>query len=340
MPQESTEPLAEKEISTLETWIKDGAAWPDETEKLPPTPGRIQAAYKELRVKLWSLQPVTNPAVPAVDNGSWSSNAIDRFVLAKLEEKKLAPVADADNVTLIRRLSYDLTGLPPDPADVKAFRKNHTPRGYRELVDRLLASPQFGERWGRHWLDVARYAESSGPSRNMPYPNAWRYRDYVIDAVNRDIPYNRFIQEQLAGDLLPSDTPAERDRLLTATGFLALGPKDVNQRFKARFKMDNIDDQIDTVTRSTMALTVSCQPNGRIESSILRAQAACISEYRRPGASCAQRRDRKIKGRNREGQGGCGCHPQACRGSAAAEPGGTQETDRAEDALSASVRGS
>lgn len=180
MPQESTEPLAEKEIITLEAWIKDGAAWPDETEKLPPTPSRIQAAYKELRVKLWSLQPLTNPAVPAVNNGSWSSDAIDRFVLAKLEEKKLAPVADADDITLIRRLSYDLTGLPPDPADRKAFRKNHSFRAYRELVDRLLASPQFGERWGRHWLDVARYAESSGPSRNMPYPNAWRYRDYVI----------------------------------------------------------------------------------------------------------------------------------------------------------------
>ena len=141
---------------------------------------------------------------------------------------------------------------------MKTFQKDHSLRAYRDLVDRLLASPQFGERWGRHWLDLARYAESSGPSRNMPYPNAWRYRDYVIDAVNRDVPYNRFIQEQLAGDLLPADSPAERDRLLIATGFLALGPKDVNQRFKARFKMDNVDDQIDTVTRSMMALTVSC----------------------------------------------------------------------------------
>ena len=131
-------------------------------------------------------------------------------------------------------------------------------RAYSDLVDRLLASPQFGERWGRHWLDVARYGESSGPSRNIPYPNAWRYRDYVIDAVNRDVPYDRFIQEQIAGDLLPAATTAERDRLLIATGFLALGPKDVNQRFKARFMMDNVDDQIDTVTRSTMALTVTC----------------------------------------------------------------------------------
>jgi hypothetical protein len=257
MPQESKEPLASEEIATLETWIKDGAAWPDETEKLPPTPPRILSAYEKLRQHHWAWQPLTDPAVPGGASLN-TSQAIDHFVLAKLAEKKMAPVAAADPVTLIRRLSYDLTGLPPKPADVKAFQKDHSPRAYREMVDRLLESPQFGERWGRHWLDVARYAESSGPSRNMPYPNAWRYRDYVIDAYNRDLPFNRFIQEQIAGDLLPAATPAEHDRLVIATGFLALGPKDVNQRFKARFKMDNVDDQIDTVTRSTMALTVSC----------------------------------------------------------------------------------
>ncbi len=258
MPQESKEPLAAEDIQTLEAWIKDGAAWPDETEKLPPTPARIVENYKKLKATHWAWQPLTNPPVPAVANAAWSKIAIDRFVLANLEAQKLSPVADADARTLIRRLSYDLTGLPPTPAEVKAFEKNHSPQAYAQLVDKLLASPQYGERWGRHWLDVARYAESSGPSRNMPYPNAWRYRDYVIDAVNRDVPFNRFLQEQIAGDLLPAATPAEHDRLLTATGFLALGPKDVNQRFKARFKMDNVDDQIDTVTRSTMALTVSC----------------------------------------------------------------------------------
>jgi cytochrome c553 len=258
MPQESTQALPADEIAILETWIKNGAAWPDETEKLPQTPARIAENYKKLRAKWWSWQPLTNPTVPAVTDAAWPQSNIDHFVLAKLEEKKLAPVKDADPVTLIRRLSYDLTGLQPTPAEVKAFEKDHSPQAYNKLVDRLLASPQYGERWGRHWLDVARYAESSGPSRNMPYPNAWRYRDYVIDAVNRDVPYNRFIQEQIAGDLLPAATPAERDRLLIATGYLALGPKDVNQRFKARFKMDNVDDQIDTVTRSTMALTVSC----------------------------------------------------------------------------------
>jgi hypothetical protein len=258
MPQESTDPLPANEIAVLEQWIKDGAAWPDETEPLPQTPARIAARYENLKIHHWAWQPLIDPAVPAVADNSWSATNIDRFILAKLEEKKLKPVKDADPVTLIRRVSYDLTGLPPAPEQVKAFQRNHSPEAYAKLVDRLLSAPQFGERWGRHWLDIARYAESSGPSRNMPYPNAWRYRDYVIDAYNRDLPYNRFIQEQIAGDLLPAATPAERDRLLIATGYLALGPKDVNQRFKARYKMDNVDDQIDTVTRSTMALTVSC----------------------------------------------------------------------------------
>ena len=258
MPQERKEALPDAEIAILEHWIKDGAAWPDESEKLPQTPARIAASYVKLKKSWWSWQPLTVPAVPTVQNAAWSSAPIDKFVLATLEAKKLTPVKEADPVTLIRRLSYDLTGLPPTPAQVQAFVKDHSAQAYTRLVDSLLASPRYGERWGRHWLDVARYAESSGPSRNLPYPNAWRYRDYVIDAFNRDVPYNRFLQEQIAGDLLPAATPAERDRLLIATGFLALGPKDVNQRFKARFKMDNVDDQIDTVTRSTMALTVTC----------------------------------------------------------------------------------
>lgn len=257
MPQESPA-LPSEEIAILESWIKDGAAWPDETEKLPQTPAWLAANYEKLRAHHWAWQPLTNPAVPKVANTSWPETNIDRFVLAKLEEKKLAPVSDAGPSILLRRLSYDLTGLPPNAAELKAFQKNHSARAYAQLVDRLLASPQFGERWGRHWLDVARYAESTGPSRNMPFPNAWRYRDYVIDAMNRDIPYDRFIKEQLAGDLLPAATPADRDRLLIATGFLSLGPKDVNQRFAARYKLDNVNDQIDTVTRSTLALTVGC----------------------------------------------------------------------------------
>jgi hypothetical protein len=258
MPQETNDALPQEEISTLETWIRNGAAWPDETEKLPRMPARLTVLYPKLRATWWAWQPLTDPAAPQVGNRRWPLTNIDRFVLAKLEEEKLAPVKDADPLTLIRRVSYDLRGLPPTREEIEAFQKHHSEAAYTRLVDQWIASPQFGERWGRHWLDVARYAESSGPSRNMPYPNAWRYRDYVIDAFNRDLPFDRFIQEQLAGDLLPAATPAERDRLLIATGFLALGSKDVNQRFKARFKMDNVDDQIDTVTRSTMALTVSC----------------------------------------------------------------------------------
>jgi hypothetical protein len=183
---------------------------------------------------------------------------IDRFILAKLEEQKLSPVRDANRSDLIRRLTFDLTGLPPTPSEIRAFANDKSQNAYQRLVDRLLQSPRFGERWGRHWLDVARYGESTGPSRNIPYPHAWRYRDYVIDAVNRDVTFNRFLQEQIAGDLLPAATPEDRDRLRIATGFLALGPKDVNQRFKERFLMDNVDEKIDTISRTTLALTVSC----------------------------------------------------------------------------------
>ncbi len=255
MPKEGAL-LTEAEIADLSTWIADGAAWP--REKIPASLGRARPSYEKLKANHWSLQPLTEPKVPAVAKAAWPTSDIDRFILAKLEEKKLTPVADADRTTLIRRVTYDLTGLPPTPAEIDAFVKDKRAGAYERLVDRLLQSPRFGERWGRHWLDVARYGESTGPSRNIPYPHAWKYRDYVLDSVNRDVPFNRFIQEQVAGDLLPATTPTERDRLLTATGFLALGSKDVNQRFKVRFQMDNVDEQIDTVSRSVLGLTVSC----------------------------------------------------------------------------------
>ena len=255
MPREGAL-LTETEIGELTAWIKDGAAWPREV--IPPSLGRIRPDYAVLRTNHWAWQPLTHPAVPAVPQDDWSRGDIDHFILAKLQAKGLAPVADADRLTLIRRVTFDLTGLPPTPAEVDAFVQDRSADAYANLADRLLASPRFGERWGRHWLDVARYAESTGPSRNVPYPFAWKYRDYVIDSVNRDIPFNRFIQEQIAGDLLPAATSAERDRLDTATGFLAIGVKDVNQRFKNRFVMDNVDEQIDVVTRSVLATTVSC----------------------------------------------------------------------------------
>ena len=255
MPKEG-KLLTETEIADLTTWIKNGVAWP--REKIPPSLGRAKPFYNDLKAHHWAWQPLTDPAVPAVLDTAWPLDNLDRFILSKLESKALAPVADADATTLIRRVTYDLTGLPPTPSEIDAFTNDTAPDAVARVVDRLLASPAFGERWGRHWLDVARYGESTGPSRNIPYPFAWKYRDYVLDAVNKDIPYDRFIQEQIAGDLLPADTQAERDRLLTATGFLALGVKDVNQRFKIRFIMDNVDEQIDAVSRSVLGLTVSC----------------------------------------------------------------------------------
>ncbi len=255
MPQEGKE-LTEEEVADLTTWIKDGAAWP--TLREPATAAKTPKKYERLRKEHWAWQPLADPKAPAVKDAAWPRDDMDRFLLAALEKTALRPVADADKGTLIRRVTFDLTGLPPTLADIDAFLKDESPKAFETVVDRLLDSPRFGERWGRHWLDVARYGESTGPSRNIPYPHAYRYRDYVIDAVNADVPYDRFLQEQLAGDLLPAKSDAERDRLLTATGFLALGVKDVNQRFKVRFVMDNVDEQIDAVSRAVLVLTVSC----------------------------------------------------------------------------------
>ncbi len=253
MPKES-DALTDTQIADLTTWIRDGAAWP--AEKIPDY-SKQKSKYAGLRASHWAWQPLTKPAVPSVE-GDWVRSDVDRFILSKLRDNKLEPVADAPPEVLIRRITFDLTGLPPSPEEIAAFVRDPSAENYQKTVDRLLASTAFGERWGRHWLDIARYGESTGPSRNIPYPHAWKYRDYVLDAVNRDIPFNRFVQEQVAGDLLPAADDRERDRLLTATGFLALGVKDVNQRFKVRFQMDNVDEQIDTVTRSVLGLTVSC----------------------------------------------------------------------------------
>ncbi len=248
--------LSDEEIETLSRWIEDGAAWPQEEVTIPI--GKPNEEYERLRKTHWSWQPLTNPTPPEVQDTSWPRDTIDRFVLAQLEAQNLAPVADADKITLIRRVTFDLTGLPPTLEEIDDFLADSSPKAFEKVVDRLLASSAYGERWGRHWLDVARYGESTGSSRNVPYPQAWRYRDYVINAFNNDKPYDQFIREQIAGDLLPAENEQQREEQLVATGFLALGVKDVNQRFKVRFIMDNIDEQIDTVTRSILGLTVSC----------------------------------------------------------------------------------
>jgi cytochrome c553 len=248
--------LSAEQVADLRQWIKDGAAWPP--VELPSDLGQSNSQYEALRKRHWAWQPLVQAAPPAVRDAAWPKAELDTFVLARLEETGIAPVGDADRTTLIRRLTFDLTGLPPTPADVAAFLGDTSTDALEKAVDRLLASPAFGEHWGRHWLDVARYGESTGSSRNIPFPHAWRYRDYVINAFNQDKPYDEFIREQIAGDLLPSSSQQQRDERQIATGFLALGVKDVNQRFKVRFVMDNIDEQIDTVSRSVLALTASC----------------------------------------------------------------------------------
>ena len=252
MPPDSQ--LTEEQIADLARWIEQGAAWPADSDWTPIDPG---SEYEELRKSHWAWQPLRDPPIPQVKDASWPSNEIDRFLLARMEERELTPVADADQVQLIRRVTFDLTGLPPSPGDIQAFLQDDSAQAFERVVDRLLDSPAFGERWGRHWLDVARYGESTGSARNLPYPHAWRYRDYVIRSFNADKPYDQFLREQIAGDLLPAPTPDERTECVIATGFLALGVKDVNQRFKVRFVMDNIDEQIDTVTRSVLGLTAS-----------------------------------------------------------------------------------
>ncbi len=256
--------LSEAQIADLKTWIDQGAAWPALVipEGLSQTLEGGAELHSELKEHHWAWQPFSEAKVPELAAESplanWPRTDVDKFVAAKLLEQSLSPVEDADKAVLLRRLTYDLTGLPPTKEELLGFLLDRSPTAVEAAVDRLLDSPAFGERWGRHWLDVARYGESTGSARNLPYPHAWRYRDYVIAAFNSDKPYNKFIQEQIAGDLLPANSLAEKREQLTATGFLALGVKDVNQRFKVRYDMDNVDEQIDTVTRAVLGLTVSC----------------------------------------------------------------------------------
>ena len=193
-----------------------------------------------------------------MQDAAWPRSDVDRFLLAAMEAKGLRPVGDADRAALLRRLSFDLTGLPPTPAEVEAFLADESPGALEKVVDRLLASPAFGERWGRHWLDVARYAESSGKQVNLNYPHAWRYRDYVIDSFNADKPFDQFAMEQVAGDLLPAKDDRQRAERAVATGFLAIGPKSHNERSRLQFELDLVDEQIDAVTQAFLGLTVAC----------------------------------------------------------------------------------
>jgi hypothetical protein len=250
--------LPESVIHDFRTWIQRGAADPREVVKsnaLPPVSIEAGRAF-------WSFRKPVAQTPPVTRNPSWARRSLDHFVLAQLDANSLTPSGDAEPATLLRRLHFDLIGLPPSPKQLKQFQERVRQGGLDAAlaveVDALLASPQFGERWGRHWLDVARYAESSGKEANMSFPYAFRYRDYVIDAVNADIPFDRFLLEQIAGDLLPSDSEAERSRLLIATGFLAIGPKNLDEGDPRQFAANLIDEQIDAVTRAVLANSVAC----------------------------------------------------------------------------------
>jgi hypothetical protein len=224
----------------------------------PSSAPTINLAPAAKKTDHWSFQPVRRPAVPAVKNTAWPASDLDRFILSRIEAKNLQPTLDADAAVLCRRVYLDLTGLPPTPEELETFvAKSKTESAYAALVDSLLASPRFGERWARHWLDVVRYADSVGRSWNAPFTYAWRYRDYVVDAFNADVPYDRFIAEQLAGDLLKSNDVDERRAQLSGGGFLGLGSLELRETGD-QFVMDQIDDQIDVTTRAFLGITVAC----------------------------------------------------------------------------------
>ncbi|MBI3281044.1 MAG: PSD1 domain-containing protein [Acidobacteria bacterium] len=223
--------LSDAEIDILATWIRDGARWPESA------PAGVTAGGRDF----WSLQPVRKPAPPRGKNGRWAKSPVDRFLLAKLEARGLQPAPPADRRTLLRRATYDLTGLPPTPEEYDRFLNDQSPGAFANVVDRLLASPRYGERWGRHWLDVARYSDDKlDPTGETPHPNSFRYRNWVIQAFNDDMPYDVFIKAQIAGDLLP-----HQEKTVAGLGLYALSPE---------FQ----DDRVDVTTRGFLGLTVAC----------------------------------------------------------------------------------
>ncbi|MDB5309326.1 MAG: hypothetical protein JWO38_3528, partial [Gemmataceae bacterium] len=245
-------PLPAAVVADFELWIRDGAADP-RTAGGPASAGiDFEAARRH-----WAFQPVKPPAVPPVRDTSWPKGDIDRFVLAKLEEKGLRQAPPADRRMLARRVFFDLTGLPPTPEEMNTFLTDSSPDAYPKLVDRLLASPHYGVKWGRHWLDVVRYADTAGETADFPVPAAWRYRNYVIDAFNADKPFDRFVREQVAGDILARTAPREKyPELVTATGYLA-----ISRRFGFDVRADHyltIEDTIDTLGKSILGLTLGC----------------------------------------------------------------------------------
>ena len=251
--------LPEAEIAIIAAWIRDGAIYTRELRQAEiaaggASPTRAAFALTEADRAHWAFQPVVRPKLPVVKQAAWPKSPLDTFILAGLEAKGRGPGVPANREVLIRRVTLDLVGLPPTLAEIDAFVRDASPRAYETLVDRLLASPHYGERWGRHWLDLARFAESDGFEHDAARPNAWRYRDYVVRAFNADKPYDRFIREQLAGDeLFPGDPDAQ-----IATAFNLLGPDMVDSADQVQRRRNTLNDMTDTTALALLGLTVGC----------------------------------------------------------------------------------
>ena len=240
--------LTENQIAALVRWIERGAVYPASSN----------TGVRKRDSDHWAFQPISRPSIPAVNHSDWPQSPIDNFVLSQLERERIAPTEPADKRTLIRRVTFDLTGLPPRQAEIDNFLSDEQPDAFAKVVDRLLESPTYGEHWGRHWLDVARYADSNGLDENIAHGNAWRYRDYVVNSINQDKPFNRFIVEQLAGDQLPFEGEPQQHAHLIATGFLSIGPKVLAEVDQPKMRMDIVDEQIDAVGRAFLGLTLGC----------------------------------------------------------------------------------
>ena len=245
MPPEGKKPLSKDELAILRAWIEQGAKWPKTTA----------IATERPKSDHWAFQPPRRHPLPAVADQAWVRNGIDYFILSRLHKEQLAPAPAADRPTLIRRLSFDLLGLPPAPADVDQFVNDPAPDAYERLVDRLLDSPHYGERWARLWLDLARYADSDGYEKDSARPNAWRWRNWVLDALNRDLPFDRFAVEQLAGDLMPNATTDQK----AATGFhrntLTNREGGVDQE---QFRVEAVVDRVNTTGKAFLGITIGC----------------------------------------------------------------------------------
>lgn len=248
--------LSDLEIAAFEEWIRMGAPDPRTDDTVAVARAREAINWEQAR-EWWSFRPVQKPALPAVKTSGWPTTDLDRFILARLEQEGLTPSADADRRTLIRRVTFDLVGLPPSPDEVDSFLADRSPDAFLRVIDRLLASPAYGERWGRHWLDVVRYADSAGDNSDFPIPQMYRYRDWVIRAFNRDLPYDDFVREQLAGDLLPASDSEEAQSRLIATGYLA-NARRFGSRVEDYPQHLTIEDTIDNLGRTFLGLTVNC----------------------------------------------------------------------------------